>query len=410
MSLTCKAIVSCIESAPESVTRSAEYITLPRLCMVCLVTMLAVVTVFMNQAIFMDLARSFALDSKDAALSFSFTSTGYALAFLLAGPLADAFHPARLTALGLALIAALLLCASMTGSFPVFLGCMAIAGGAAALIPAAMFPYATRLSPQHRQGLYIGAIVASATMGIIVGRAALGLGTQVLGWEVSYRLFAGLLALLALCSLRVLRTPGDWRIAPADLSTLYGNMLRVLLHTQSVALLLAGFSLFFGFLGAITFLTFRLTAPPFDFTSGQVGWISFAGLAAIIAPFSGGLSQRFGVFRVILPGLLCCLLALQALGWSMSVPGTTLGIALLFLGVYACQPLLFLLMGRGLPADSLGSASSLYILCCIGGGSISSVLLRGVWESLGWQGVIMACSAAILVTLAIVCSLALRSR
>jgi len=145
--------------------------------------------------------------------------------------------------------------------------------------------------------------------------------------------------------------------------------------------LLAGFSLIFGFLGMITFLTYRLIASPFNFSSGEVGWISFAGITALIAPFAGNLSQKIGTYKIIFPGLLVCLLSFQLMGWFQSITLTVLGLLLLFLGVYVCQPLVFLLIGQNVPKESIGSASSLYILFCIGGGSLSSILLGPAWRS-----------------------------
>ena len=140
-------------------------------------------------------------------------------------------------------------------------------------------------------------------------------------------------------------------------------------------LLLAGFCLFVGFLGMVTFLTYRLTDPPFNFSAGEVGWISFAGITALIAPFSGSMSQKTGVFKILIPGLLLCFFAFQLMGWFQSVPLVAIGLLVLFLGVYSCQPLVFLIISRSVPPESMGSSISLYTLFCIGGGSISSIFL-----------------------------------
>jgi len=166
-------------------------------------------------------------------------------------------------------------------------------------------------------------------------------------------------------------------------------------------LLLAGFSLIFGFLGMITFLTYRLIAPPFNFSSGEVGWISFAGITALIAPFAGNLSQKIGTYKIIFPGLLICLLSFQLMGWFQSITFTASGLLLLFLGVYACQPLMFLLICQNVPKQSIGSASSLYILFCMGGGSLSSIFLGPVWLSYGWHGITILCSISLLISLSI---------
>jgi YNFM family putative membrane transporter len=157
-------------------------------------------------------------------------------------------------------------------------------------------------------------------------------------------------------------------------------------------------------------LTYRLIAPPFNFTSGEVGWISFAGITALVAPFAGNLSQKIGTYKLIFPSLLLCLLSFQLMGWFLSITLTVLGLLLLFLGVYVCQPLVFLLIGQNVPKESIGSASSLYILFCIGGGSLSSILLGPVWRSHGWSGITTICTVSLLISLLIMTINALRER
>ena len=159
----------------------------------------------------------------------------------------------------------------------------------------------------------------------------------------------------------------------------------------------------------VTFLTYRLIAPPFNFTSGEVGWISFAGITALIAPFAGNLSRKTGIYRIIFPSLVICLLSFQLMGWFESIVLTTLGLLLLFWGVYACQPLLFLLIGQTAPNESLGSASALYALFCIGGGSLSSIFLGPVYRSYGWHGVTILCSVSLLISLFIMSIIAMKS-
>lgn len=60
---------------------------------------------------------------------------------------------------------------------------------------------------------------------------------------------------------------------------------------------------------------------------------------------------------------------------------------------------LFLLIGKNVPKKLIGSASSLYILFCIGGGSLSSIILDSVWNNFEWSGITIACSFSILTTL-----------
>ena len=191
---------------------------------------------------------------------------------------------------------------------------------------------------------------------------------------------------------------------------LFANSIRLLFDPRVLALLMTGFFLFIGFLGMVTFLTYRLAAPPFNFSSGEIGWISFAGITALIAPFAGNLSQTTGTHKIVLVGLLICLLSLQIMGWFPSTIFTALGLLLLFLGVYTVQPLVFLIIGQSVSRESLGSASSMYILFCVGGGSLSSIFLGPVWQSYGWPGITTLSSVSLLVSLLIMSIIAMKDK
>ena len=257
----------------------------------------------------------------------------------------------------------------------------------------------------------MGSIVAAGTLGVIAGRVSMGLLTSAFGWQVSFRMVSFVLIFLSgLTFFALVEKHAEQPKNQATLTRLYANAMRLFLKPEIVSMLLAGFSLIFGFLGMVTFLTYRLVAPPFNFSSGEIGWISFAGITALIAPFAGNLSQKIGTYKIIFASLMICLLSFQLMGWFPSTPLTVIGLLLLFLGVYACQPLLFLMIGQNAPRETLGSASSLYILFCIGGGSLSSIFLGPVWRSYGWPGITSSCSMALLMSIFIVSLMAWKKR
>jgi YNFM family putative membrane transporter len=376
----------------------------------CTIILLAVSCVFMTQSIFLELSESFQIDLTRARFSFSIVSMFYAAAFFFVGPAVDKFDLPKIAVTGLFLLAMTVAGASYATGYSMFLTAMALAGFCAASIPASMFPHIVKTSPENKTGTYMGSIVASGTLGVIFGRVAMGILTAAVGWRFSYRIVSFVLFILAaLTFLSLVENHDEKPTNHEKLPRLYANSIRLLFSPKIFSLLLAGFSLFIGFLGMVTFLTYRLIEPPFNFSSGEVGWISFAGISALIAPFAGNLSQKISIYKIIFPALLICLLSFQLMGWFESIPLTALGLLLLFLGVYACQPLLFLLIGQTAPKESLGSASALYALFCIGGGSLSSIFLGPVWLSYGWHGITILCSISLLISLLIMSIIALKS-
>jgi YNFM family putative membrane transporter len=365
----------------------------------------------MTQSIFLELSEFFKIDITQARFSFSIVSLFYAASFFFLGPAADKFDLPKIAVAGLLLLAITVFCSSYAASFSLFIIAMALMGICAALIPASMFPYVAKTSPKNKTGIYMGSIVASGTLGVIFGRVSMGLLTSIIGWQFSFRIVSFVIFILsALTFLSLVEKHDEKSKNHQKLTRLYANSIRLFFNPKILSLLLVGFSLFFGFLGMVTFLTYRLIAPPFNFSSGEVGWISFAGITALIAPFAGNLSRKIGTYKIIFLGLLICLLSFQLMGWFQSITLTALGLLLLFLGVYACQPLVFLLIGQNAPKESIGSVSSLYILFCIGSGSLSSIILGPVWRSYGWYGITTLCSISLLISLLIMSIITLKER
>ncbi|MBE9509818.1 MAG: MFS transporter [Bacteroidetes bacterium] len=134
----------------------------------------------------------------------------------------------------------------------------------------------------------------------------MGLLTSIIGWQFSFRIVSVVLFFLSVISfLSLVEKHNEKSRNHQKLFKLYVNSIRLMFKPKILSLSV-GFSLFFGFLGMVTFLTYRLVAPPFNFSSGEIGWISFAGITALIASFSGNISQKTGTLKIIFPSLFIC--------------------------------------------------------------------------------------------------------
>ncbi len=127
-------------------------------------------------------------------------------------------------------------------------------GLGAALIPAAMFSHIAKTSPQGKSGLYMGSIVASGTLGVIVGRVSMGLMTEAMGWQLAFRFFGALLLVFAVLTYLVLLEKNQVKEEnKRSLFELYSNSISLMVSPQVFPLLGVGFCLFVGFLGMVTF-------------------------------------------------------------------------------------------------------------------------------------------------------------
>jgi MFS transporter, YNFM family, putative membrane transport protein len=365
----------------------------------CAGILLALGAIVMVQPIFQNVASTFDMPLVGVRVSFSYCSLAYAVAFFLLGPLTDRLHLSRMAArCALGLAASVVLC-GLSPTFTLFNLAMVLTGMFAAGIVSPLFPYMARIAPPGRAGAYLGLCLSATVTGIIFGRTLLGVLTGLVGWRwamVAYSLPV-LLAGWALWLSRPLPPlPGE----RPSLSKQYALAMSLLAMPQVLRRYVAGFLLFFAYLGTLTFLTFYLGHAPFHLSVAQIGWISLAGVGgAVIAPKAGALAQQYGVSRVVRGGVLLVLCSLMVLLAFHSVLAIVIGVLVLYTGVYACQPAVFYDVTTAIRPQQMGAASSLYLLSCLCGGSLGSYALGPVWQRWGWPGVMTAAGIAVLGTL-----------
>jgi YNFM family putative membrane transporter len=228
----------------------------------------------------------------------------------------------------------------------------------------------------------------------LVGIVAQRAGFRGAFWLLSAAALGAALLTLALASARHARATGALR-------AVYAGALRLAMVPRMALLLLVGTTLFIGYLGSITYLTLRLAGPPFNYSSGAIGWLSLTGLSAVLgAPIAGSLTHRLGLRRVLIMGMVLALIGLVSLSAHTWI-GVALGMTSLYLGVFATQPAMLLMVTATAPANATGSASSLYLLSCLAGGSLGTVLLASIWGVGGWTGVTAACFASLVLAFGI---------
>lgn len=372
-------------------TSSTQNPSAPRIGTVviaCLATCLAVASVYLTQPIFADIAKEFDLPVGDARLAFGVASIAYALAFFFLGPLSDYVSPNKMARVGLTLTALCLAAATVVPQFDLLLVAMAASGAAAAMVPAAMFALLPRIAQREQVGTYFGLIIAASVVGITLGRAGMGMLAGSAGWQHAFLIAAGALLLTAAVTLLLPHEGTGHAHKPPSIGAAYRNGLSMLVEPRLLLLFATGFLLFFGYLGVVTFLTFRLKQAPFSYNSAAIGSISLVGLSAVLgAPLSGKLATKVGPRVVALAGLGIVALAIACLRVAETDTMATVGLFTLFLGVFSCQPAIFMQIAGRAGSDRRGASSSLYLLTCLGAGSLASFLLGPVWAAWGWPGI-----------------------
>jgi YNFM family putative membrane transporter len=237
-----------------------------------------------------------------------------------------------------------------------------------------------------------GLYVSASSLGGFCGRLVPGIVGDVAGWRYAFLAIAaiGLAGAIVVAA----KLPREKRFVRSDGFLASGRqMLRHLGNLQLMATCIVGFGVLFNFIAIFTYVSFRLAAPPYDFTPSLLGAVFFTYLVGAIAtPWTGRVVMRYGR-RALMIGVISVWLVGLAL--LLASP-----LALILIGLSLCAG-----CGMLCQATSTGyvtasanegrsSAIGLYVSSFYIGGSVGGVAAGALWSAAGWWGVV-ALSAAV---------------
>jgi MFS transporter, YNFM family, putative membrane transport protein len=345
---------------------------------------------YSTQAILPELGREFGVSPSQAGLSISVVIGALAVGAWFWGPLSDRIGRRASLVLASGAIVVPTLLVALAPSFPVLLGLRALQGLCMPGLITVGVPYVTEaytpsLGPRA-MGYYIAALVA----GGLVGRV----GVALLAAATSWRLALGLLALLPLASTLLMRnglphepTEGR-RTTPLSLR----GAARVLRNRMLLAATLAGSALFFAFVGAFSYIEFRLERAPFSLDQSVAGLVYVVWVMGAAGPAAGRLAGRRG-WRIVALGGLGLAAAGVALSLVDSLPLVLAGLALITLGNFSGVTGAQLGMAEATEQDR-GLASALYFSAYYVAGSLGGYVPGLAFEEWEWPGVAALALAA----------------
>ena len=198
-----------------------------------------------------------------------------------------------------------------------------------------------------------------------------------MGWRVAI----GALALLPLAAAIWMRSG----LPDVALPRRGGGMAPHLRNVRLLGVSLGAGALFFTFVGAFTYITYRLEEPPFSYSVAAASLVFTLWLVGLIGPAAGRAAERVGWRRLAFAAVACSATGLL-LTLSDALPVLVLGLALvaaaMFSGVTAAQ----LGLGDVVRADR-GAATALYFSIYYGAGAVGAYLPGLAWQEWGWGGV-----------------------
>ncbi|OCG00773.1 MFS transporter [Gilliamella sp. wkB112] len=363
---------------------------------------LLVGSVYISQLIFQEISKSFNINILDARFVFSLSCFFYAISFFIYGPLSDRVATRLLVLFGCIGTIFCLVIASVADSFQIHLFMMSLTGFFAASVPAALFAYTAKNTPNEKLPQAMGVMLSASIVGIIFSRSIVAMMADLWSWQLAFIIYAGFILFACLFIPFGINNSNNTSNANVSIANIYLAAAKLLLNIKVIIFLMVGFLLFFVYLGLSSFLTFYLKGAPFYLSSTVLGWLNFAGISAVIgATITGKLSQTVSDKKLLIICLLCVSAAVITIGFSLNLFCIALGIFGLFLFVFGIQPIVISLLNQIVPINSRGAISSLYLLSCLAGGSIGTYMLGILYENLNWYGVIFACISLTLVNVAL---------
>jgi MFS transporter, YNFM family, putative membrane transport protein len=359
--------------------------TRPRLAMapflVAAAAMFAVM--YSTQAILPELGREFGVSPSEAGLSISVVIGALAVGAWFWGPLSDRIGRRASLVLASAAIVVPTLLVALAPSFPVLLALRALQGLCMPGLITVGVPYVAEAYAPSLGSRAMGYYVAALVAGGLIGRVGVALLTAATDWRVAL----GLVTLLPLASTLLMRhrlptePPGERRTTPLSLR----QAARVLRNPVLLAATLAGSALFFAFMGAFSYIDFRLERPPFSLSPGVSGLVFLVWVMGAAGPAAGREADRRGWHAVALGGL-----GLAAAGIGLSLvdvlPLALAGLALITLGNFSGVTAAQVGVADATEQDR-GLASALYFSSYYVAGALGSYLPGLAFERWGWPGV-----------------------
>jgi predicted MFS family arabinose efflux permease len=364
-----------------------DRITLGLTLVLAAATGLSVANIYYNQPLLGLIAKSFGSDSS-SSVNFlpAATQLGYALGLVLLVPLGDALNRRSLIlwqTLGLVLS----LAAAALAASPLQLILASIAVGATATIAQQIIPLAAELAPAKERGRVVGTVMSGLLTGILLARTISGFVGKYFSWRVMY--FAGAIAAVMIGVMLFISLPRRKQenrhsykhlmLSLVKLVRTYPELRRAVI-TQGA--LFASFSAFWATLALL------LQSPPYYLGSDVAGLFGIIGLAGIFAaPLAGRIADKHGPGGIIGLGALLVLAGFILFAVYPTIPGLSVGIILLDVGVQMAmvsnQSVIF-----ALEPEARNRINTIYMTGLFLFGALGSAAGSAAWNLKGWTGVV----------------------
>lgn len=355
----------------------------------------AFLNLYSPQAILPLLSSEYGAGAAEISTIMTASTLAVALTAPFTGTIADVLGRKRVIVTALALLAVPTLMAAWAPSLSALIVWRFVQGLMLPPIFAVAIAYIGEEFPPQQATGAVGTYTSGAALGGFSGRFFTGILADIVGWRYAFSVLA--LFTLAGALAVVLMLPRERKFVRSDGLIASGKqMLRHFRNPQLVATFAVGFGVLFNFIATFTYISFRLAAPPYNFSPTALGLIFVVYLVgSALTPTIGMAVGRFGR-RSFIIGVI--VMWIFGIGLTMLAPlwAIVLGLALCAGCGMLCQAVSTSYVAITAQAGR-SSAVGLYVTSFYVGGSFGAALGGIAWTFGAWP----ACAAMIAGMLAI---------
>jgi MFS transporter, YNFM family, putative membrane transport protein len=349
------------------------------LCGVC-----AFLELYCTQPLLPMLARLFHASKTGVGMTVSAATLGVAISAPIFGALTERLPRKRVIVASLIGISVPTLLAATSASLAQLVFWRFLQGVTVPGVVAVLVTYIGEEWPPEQVALIISFYVSGTALGGFLGRVSAGILADRFSWRVSFVVLGT--AALAGAGLVALWLPhGRRRPAPQSpdaLSSFSYQVQGLFRSRRLIATFVVGFNVLFSLVGVFTWITFHLSAPPYDLSTTALSSLFFVYLVGlVVTPAAGYVITHVGL-RAGIGGALACAIAGVLLTLAPSLAIVLLGLAMLSSGVFIAQTASQSHLRVAAPVGARVTAAGLYMTCYYLGGTAAGVV-PGVFWALG---------------------------
>ncbi|MFZ4453978.1 MFS transporter [Salibacterium aidingense] len=330
--------------------------------------LVVVCSVYVTIPLVSEFAASFETTTVQAAWTGTAFSLFYAVGCLFWGPLSDQYGRKQMMVFGCVGMTITTLLLGFSNHLISLIFLRSIQGAFAAAAAPITITYAVEMFPPQKRVTTIGFISSAFLMAGIIGQIYSSFLNQYAGWPSVFYSMSGLYLLTTLATLFFL-PGGNRQPGKVNWDSILKKYRFVLTKRSLLCCYFIGLTLLLSFVGMYTALG-SFVEDVFGLGERDILSIRAAGIIGmLIAPFTGKITTRFGMIRVLRAGLAFAAFGLALSGISSFLPFMVVMSVVFAAGIALTVPTLISLVGS-LGGSERGTAVSVYVFILFIGASI----------------------------------------